>query len=123
VEIKDAIYRGREDFVYRIAIGEFPFITSIYPVGCSVNESKTIALKGWNLPISELVVNKKEPGIIQLSVTKSNYVSNFVPFSVDTLPEVMEKEPNNFIKSPQPVSLPVVINGKLINRRLGCVQF
>ncbi len=113
VEIKDAIYRGREDFVYRIAIGEFPFITSIYPLGCGVNESKTIALKGWNLPVSELVVNEKEPGVIQLSVTKSNYVSNFVPFSVDTLPEVMEKESNNSIKNPQPVSVPVIINGKI----------
>ena len=33
IEIKDAIYRGRPDFVYRIAIGELPFITSIFPLG------------------------------------------------------------------------------------------
>ena len=33
LEIKDAIYRGREDFVYRIAIGELPFVTSIFPLG------------------------------------------------------------------------------------------
>ena len=33
VEIKDAIYRGREDFVYRITIGELPFVTSIFPLG------------------------------------------------------------------------------------------
>jgi len=113
VEIKDAIYRGREDFVYRIAIGEFPFITSIYPLGCSVNETATVALKGWNLPVSELTVNEKKPGVIQLSVTKSNYVSNLVPFCIDTLPEMMEKEPNNSIKTPQPVSLPMIINGKI----------
>ena len=31
LEIKDAIYRGREDFVYRIALGELPFVTSIFP--------------------------------------------------------------------------------------------
>jgi len=28
--IHDSIYRGREDFVYRITIGELPFVTSIY---------------------------------------------------------------------------------------------
>jgi len=33
VEIEDAIYRGRADFVYRVTIGETPFITSILPLG------------------------------------------------------------------------------------------
>ena len=33
VEIKDSIYRGREDFVYRITLGELPFVTSIFPLG------------------------------------------------------------------------------------------
>ena len=31
--ITDAIYRGREDFVYRVTIGELPFVTSIFPLG------------------------------------------------------------------------------------------
>jgi hypothetical protein len=30
---RDALYRGREDFVYRIAIGELPFVTDIFPLG------------------------------------------------------------------------------------------
>ena len=33
VEIKDAIYRGRPDFVYRITLGELPYITGSLPVG------------------------------------------------------------------------------------------
>ena len=33
LEIHDALYRGREDFVYRIAMGELPFVTSIFPLG------------------------------------------------------------------------------------------
>ncbi len=32
-EIHDSIYRGREDFVYRMALGELPVITSIFPLG------------------------------------------------------------------------------------------
>ncbi|MDY0170983.1 MAG: hypothetical protein RBS80_30870, partial [Thermoguttaceae bacterium] len=31
--ISDALFRGREDFVYRISIAESPFITSIFPLG------------------------------------------------------------------------------------------
>lgn len=113
VEIKDAIYRGREDFVYRIDIGEFPFITGIFPLGGKVGEKHTVSLNGWNLPVSELTVETNESGLIQLTVTKSNYVSNPVPFSVDNLPEINEKEPNNSIKTAQPVSMPVIINGKI----------
>ena len=33
LEVKDGLYRGREDFVYRIEAGELPFITSIFPLG------------------------------------------------------------------------------------------
>ena len=38
LEIKDAIYRGREDFVYRIAVGEFPYVTSIFPLGARLGD-------------------------------------------------------------------------------------
>ena len=33
LEIKDALYRGREDFVYRVSLSEQPFVTSIFPPG------------------------------------------------------------------------------------------
>ncbi|MCK5802059.1 MAG: hypothetical protein KAI66_04470, partial [Lentisphaeria bacterium] len=33
LEIRDSIYRGREDFVYRISVGELPFITRMFPLG------------------------------------------------------------------------------------------
>ncbi|MCX6902305.1 MAG: hypothetical protein NTW03_02255 [Verrucomicrobia bacterium] len=47
--IYDAIYRGREDFVYRVTIGELPFITSIFPLGGQMGVSVTPKIKGWNL--------------------------------------------------------------------------
>jgi hypothetical protein len=33
LEIHDSVYRGREDFVYRIEVGELPFVTAIFPLG------------------------------------------------------------------------------------------
>jgi hypothetical protein len=53
IEIKDSIYRGREDFVYRIAIGELPFVTSIFPLGGKASETTSVELKGWNLPTNQ----------------------------------------------------------------------
>ena len=45
IEIKDAIYRGRPDFVYRISIGELPFITGIFPLGGRAGGSHRQALR------------------------------------------------------------------------------
>jgi hypothetical protein len=50
IEIKDSIYRGREDFVYRIAIGDLPFVTSLFPLGAPAGAGTTVEMKGWNLP-------------------------------------------------------------------------
>ena len=39
LEIHDSIYRGREDFVYRIALGELPLLTGTFPLGGSPRSS------------------------------------------------------------------------------------
>jgi hypothetical protein len=115
VEIKDAIYRGREDFVYRITMGELPFITGIFPLGGPVGEATEVELQGWNLPATKLTMDNKDhpPGIRPLSVRKDEWVSNPVPFAVDALPEVLEKEGSNETKNAQRLALPVIVNGHI----------
>ena len=115
LEIKDAIYRGREDFVYRIAAGELPFVTSIFPLGGQVGAQTTVKMNGWNLPVDELTLDAKdkEPGILPVSVRREELVSNRVPFALDTLPECLEQEANNQQTSAQRVTLPVIVNGRI----------
>ena len=113
--IQDSIYRGREDFVYRITIGEIPFITSIYPLGGPVGSTATVELKGWNLPTTKVNLDnqKRAPGIVPIFVRKDNWISNFVPFSVDNLPEVTEQKNNGERRTAQAVKLPLIINGRI----------
>jgi hypothetical protein len=115
VEIKDAIYRGREDFVYRITLGELPFVTSIFPLGGPAGSQTTVELAGWNLPSASLPVDgkKKGRGIRQLTVTKDGHVSNAVPFAIDTLPECLERESLAKAEKAQPVTLPMIVNGRI----------
>ncbi|MDD4871994.1 MAG: PPC domain-containing protein [Kiritimatiellae bacterium] len=115
LEIKDSIYRGREDFVYRIVISEMPFITSIFPLGGPANASTMIELKGWNLPVTRMTVDNhdKTAGIYPVSVRKDDLVSNFAPFAVDNLPECVEKEPNSQHRTAQTLNLPVIVNGNI----------
>jgi hypothetical protein len=107
IEIRDALYRGREDFVYRIAIGELPFVTSAFPLGGRAGSKTTVHLTGWNLPASKMTMNAKgkAPGVYPLV--------NPEVFMVDTLPEAFEKEPNNSPAAAQRVKLPVIMNGRI----------
>ncbi len=115
IGIRDAIYRGREDFVYRITAGELPFVTSIFPLGCRAGEQVGLELKGWNLPTNKLTMDSKgkKPGVYPVSVRAKGMVSNQVPFVVDTLPECLEKEPNGELGQAQKVTLPIIINGRI----------
>jgi len=113
LEIKDAVYRGREDFVYRIALGELPFVTGIFPLGGRAGTQTAVEVRGWNLPTARLTQDNREPGIHLLSVRQGDLVSNREPFAVDTLPECLEKEPNDAQDGAQAVALPVIVNGRI----------
>ncbi|MCL5280081.1 MAG: hypothetical protein M1376_09260 [Planctomycetes bacterium] len=115
LEIKDAIYRGREDFVYRVTLGELPFVTSIFPLGGPAGAATTVELKGWNLPVDELTMDARDKaaGIYPLCVSKGDLVSNPVPFAVDTLPECLERESNDSPEKARQITLPTIINGRI----------
>jgi len=115
VEIKDSIFRGREDFVYRIAIGELPFVTSIYPLGSPPMQRATFALTGWNLASSQLTMDTigRGIGVYLLSVRNEGFLSNQVRFAVDPDPAAEETEPNNAREAAQAVLSPQVINGRI----------
>jgi hypothetical protein len=112
-EIRDSIYRGREDFVYRITLGEVPYITGIFPLGGPANASTTVQLSGWNLPTNAITCTYQEPGVYPVSVGKGAGFANCTPFAVDTLPEMVEAEPNNTSAAAQPVTLPIIVNGRM----------
>jgi hypothetical protein len=112
--IHDAIFRGREDFVYRLTLGELPFITSISPLGGQIGVAAAVDLKGVNLAEKQLAPPTKglQPGVYPLTARgRGGLLSNRVPFALDALPDGMDSEPNNSPKSAQRVSLPIIING------------
>jgi hypothetical protein len=115
LEMHDALYRGREDFVYRIEAGELPHITSIFPLGGQAKVRSTLALEGWNLPVSSLTLEPGDmkPGIIPVSIAGKDMQSNQVPFRVNTLPDCLEQEPNNSIAQAHKLTWPIIVNGQI----------
>ncbi len=113
--VHDSIYRGREDFVYRAAVGELPFVTAIFPLGGKAGAKTTVELKGWNLPVAKVTEDDKlkAPGLYPISVRKQGDTSNRVPYVVDSLAEKLEKEPNSDAKHAQKIKFPVIVNGRI----------
>ena len=55
LEIRDSIYRGREDFIYRIAVSEQPFITQMFPIG-GIPDIQVPLFTGGGLPRSGITL-------------------------------------------------------------------
>ena len=113
LEVHDSIFRGREDFVYRVTVSELPFITRIFPLGGRAGVETTVAIAGWNLPEKRLRLDTSPDGdsVRWAVLTSGAGTSNRIPYAVDTLPERLEKEPNSSAKEAQQVALPLSING------------
>ncbi len=107
LNVFDALYRGREDFVYRVTIGEVPFLTGLYPLGGRAGTRFSLQATGWNLPAKTVQVDSTR------SLVASFPDSNPLTVAVDDLPEEAEKEPNNTRAKPQNVQLGVTVNGRI----------
>ncbi len=115
LEVRDAIYRGREDFIYRISVSEGPFVTEMFPLGGRESAKTVASVAGWNLPEQQLPLDTGLGGgrIRHALLRQENQVSNEVPYAVDTLPESTEAEPNNTVQDAQRVDLPKIVNGRV----------
>lgn len=97
IEIADALYRGRGDFVYRVDVGELPFVTGISPLGARPGKKVNVRLEGYNLKASTLKFKAGKEGLIMLGgVSRDGLQSNRLPFEVSPLEEIPAE--NNFSK-------------------------
>jgi hypothetical protein len=105
VELRDIIYRGRPDFVYRLSIGEMPYVTDFFPLGGQAGTTVHLQLHGYNLAKHDLTLTlPKEPGKITVEG---------LPFLVDGKCDEMEREPNDTPETAQKITSPAVVNGRI----------
>ncbi len=123
VEVRDSIYRGREDFVYRITVGELPFLTGIWPIGAPSGTEVKLAYHGGNLgEAREREYHAPQmSGLAPIFATVNGIRSNTVPFHVNTLPEENEREGNDQMGTANRLDVPVIVNGSI--ERVGDADF
>jgi hypothetical protein len=114
-QIRDSIYRGREDFIYRITAGQLPFVTGMFPLGGPAGEQTKVKLTGWNLPDVSLTEDAGDlkPGTYPLTARSKDMVFDPRPFAVDALPECVSEKGNDTRATAQSVTLPIIINGRI----------
>lgn len=112
--IRDALYRGREDFTYRVAMGELPFVSGVFPLGGVRGSEVDFALNGWNLPAPKRRAKlPAETGYTALELGRCTAATGLIEVAVDDLPEMLEKEPNADASRAQKIALPLVLNGRI----------
>jgi hypothetical protein len=119
IEIRDSFYRGREDFIYKLSIGNLPYITRVFPLGGKRNSDVLVELQGANLPTKSLKVTL--PGdsapLRFVSSSHNGLNSNALPFAVSDHRETRETAPNVSFDKATLVEVPVTINGRIQRSR------
>ncbi|MEI8309592.1 MAG: hypothetical protein WCH98_02430 [Verrucomicrobiota bacterium] len=112
--IRDALYRGREDFVYRITAGKIPFVTGIFPLGALSGSNANIEVFGWNLPRQRvsLAVPPGE-GIEKVPQLSNGFATTDVAFAHAEFAEPLAAEPDNDPAHAEPVAVPATVNGRI----------
>lgn len=116
LEVRDSIYRGREDFVYRIAVGVLPFVTRVYPLGGRMGTGDVAAeIGGWNLTEKRLPLDMAPggEGIRYTCLRQADAMSNEIAYQADPMPECTEKKANDPPAKAQYVKLPRMIDGRI----------
>jgi hypothetical protein len=115
VEIRDAIFRGREDFIYRITVGEQPFITRMFPLGGRMGSTAAASIAGWNLPQQQVQLDTRPgSGVIRHAAWRCNTgLSNQVAYAVDAAPGSNEVEPNDIVAQAQRITPPAIVDGRI----------
>lgn len=117
--IRDVIYRGRADFVYRLSIGQLPYITHVFPLGGKRDSMVPVELHGVNLPeaVHQSAFSNDPNPRRSLNVSSPNgFLSNRVMLAAGDLPETLETEPNDSMPQAQRITLPLILNGRIQTR-------
>ena len=115
LELRDVLFRGRPEFVYRLKVGVLPYVTHLFPLGGQRNTTIPLEVHGVNLPAPTMnvAVSAESPAVRPLVLTREGLTSNTLPLAVCDYPEVRETEPNDTLAQANRVTVPVTINGRI----------
>ncbi len=118
LKVDDYEQRGGRNFFYRIHAGEFPYVTSVFPLGVGKGGGE-VEVTGYNLGGLKKV-NVEAPArsywgetLRWRLKTPKGAAMNELRLALGAYREIFEQEPNNSPASAQPVDVGVTVNGRI----------
>ncbi len=119
LRVYDVERGGSRRHIYRVKIGEYPYVTGVYPLGIRNGESAEVTLQGFNLGDQRKRKLAGKPSYEQMKAedivpqTARGAAHNKVRIPVGDYPEVAEQERGNSIESAQTIAVPSTVNGRI----------
>jgi hypothetical protein len=123
IRISDLERRGQTDqYEYRLNLGEFPYVTSVFPLGVRQGATSEVAVNGFNLDVDRTNLSAATTAgwgttaWLNLKSPRGETFNN-LKLAVGRYPEMMESAAHSTLASPQTVAIPSTINGRIFNDR------
>jgi hypothetical protein len=109
IRVSEVTLEGSADHVYRLTLGELPYVTGFYPLSAATNREVNVTLAGYNLPTRSVRVTTGAAGKARLPLE--------MPLRFRGAPELMVTDGVELADVPERGRLPVPasVNGRLLN--------
>lgn len=117
ITVGDLMLGASGDHFYRLSIGEFPYVTGVYPLSVSTN-AEEVELVGFNLPAERKVKIKPEKtGELEVPLDLEKFRNRrSLKVLVSEMNELVEAEPNDKPDSATKVNAPCSVAGRITKR-------
>jgi Bacterial pre-peptidase C-terminal domain len=121
LQIRDSRYEGNRSWVYAILATNRPYLSGIYPMAGNPGQTVHVEPIAFRKdPAAQIAVRvPAAPGVHQVQVDLPGGQSNPVTVIASSLPQILEREPNDTPEEAMPITIPCGINGR-IGRRNDC---
>ncbi len=129
IEVRDTLWRGGDDYWYRLRIGDFPCATTPYPMAVRRGTQKTIGFAGpvaaLSLPFELVAPPDVFVHALALTPRSAAGLAGWPVFlGVTDLEERVEQEPNNDLAHANRIPVPGAISARLLETNdVDCFTF
>lgn len=117
LKISDIEWGGGESHFYRVKIGDYPYLTSVYPLGVRRDATTQVHLRGYNLGSQRELAVEGKPTYEAMARAdlqpklEAGESQNRLMLAVSEFPEVQEQEGGSDLASAMQLAIPSTVNG------------
>lgn len=114
IRIHDINFGGLQHYVYRLSITRDPVVQSVFPLGGRSGTKTLFQLSGAALPANAAWLDLRTNGSpVTARFSFDQRLANSVAIEVDTLPEYLERDPEDRSAPQGTVDIPAILNGRI----------